>query len=125
MSNIDGVRYIPPTSSIDSYSLASASDLIITFGSTIGVESLYLGKPTISLAKCSATVFRCLRYVESTDELEKYLLNPSSAFMSSWRYYLEDYSIFWLFEGINNRWSHPLELDKEALIEKAYFIFKS
>ena len=35
-----------------SYKLIEASDLIITSGSTIGLESIYLGKPSITIAEC-------------------------------------------------------------------------
>jgi len=114
LSCIDDIRYIPPSSTLDSYSLACDSDIVLTYGSTIGVESLFLNKPTISLAKCSASVFRCLRQVHSTSELERYILDPVTSFLPSWRYYLEDYAIFWLYEGCYNRWKMPLSLDIEV-----------
>jgi len=38
---------IRPDSHIDSYELISSSDVVFTFGSTIGLEAIYLGKPVI------------------------------------------------------------------------------
>lgn len=38
---------IPADSKIDSYELMSASEKVITFGSTMGIESVYWGKPSI------------------------------------------------------------------------------
>ena len=35
-----------------SYKLIEESDLVITSGSTIGIESIYLGKPSITIAEC-------------------------------------------------------------------------
>ena len=40
---------IPPESTISSYSLLDASEKIITFGSTVGVEAVYAKKPSILL----------------------------------------------------------------------------
>jgi len=38
---------IPADSKIDSYELMSACEKVITFGSTVGIESVYWGKPSI------------------------------------------------------------------------------
>ncbi|MEA3485589.1 MAG: hypothetical protein U9R03_02655 [Candidatus Aerophobetes bacterium] len=38
---------IPPESKIDTYALIKASNKIITFGSTVGIEASFLGKPSI------------------------------------------------------------------------------
>lgn len=41
------ILYLSPKSEVSSYELIEACDLIITFGSTIGIETTYLGKPSI------------------------------------------------------------------------------
>ena len=41
---------IPPESSVSSYSLMDSADVIIVFGSTMGIEAAYWGKPVINLA---------------------------------------------------------------------------
>lgn len=42
---------ILPESDMDSYSLIDASDAVVTYGSTIGVESVYWGVPSILLGR--------------------------------------------------------------------------
>jgi hypothetical protein len=45
----DGLNIIHATSSVDSYALAKETDIVITFGSQLSVESAYLGKYVIVL----------------------------------------------------------------------------
>ncbi len=48
----NGFYWIDQDDTNSSYKLIEASDLIITSGSTIGLESIYLGKPSITIAEC-------------------------------------------------------------------------
>lgn len=43
------LKIVPPKSDIDSYSLLSGCDLVVTCGSTIGAEAAACGKPVMSL----------------------------------------------------------------------------
>ncbi len=47
--NYSNLTVIPGTSSVSTYSLMDAADIIIVFGSTTGIESAYWGKPVICL----------------------------------------------------------------------------
>lgn len=47
----EGVLHYPPESDIDSYQLCEQADIVISFGSTIGVEASYYGKPSILLGR--------------------------------------------------------------------------
>lgn len=47
--NLENLIIVEPTSKISSYTLLEKSDKIITFGSTLGVEATYFGKPSILL----------------------------------------------------------------------------
>jgi hypothetical protein len=47
--NFPNLSVIPPESMIDSYALMSASSTIATFGSTIGIEGVFWGKPSVLL----------------------------------------------------------------------------
>jgi len=49
---------VDPLSKIDSYKLAQESDLIITFGSTIGLESVFLKKNVINLSASYYAAFK-------------------------------------------------------------------
>jgi hypothetical protein len=46
------IRIIHPESTISSYKLLKKADKIITFGSTMGIEATYWGKPSINLGNC-------------------------------------------------------------------------
>ncbi|MCB1099209.1 MAG: hypothetical protein KDN22_26805 [Verrucomicrobiae bacterium] len=48
----DNVEVIAPESDVDSYALMSHVDKVITFGSTIGIEAAYWGKPSILVGRC-------------------------------------------------------------------------
>jgi hypothetical protein len=41
------IRVIPPESDVDTYALMDACDRVLTFGSTMGIESSFFGKPSI------------------------------------------------------------------------------
>lgn len=49
------VTVIPANSSISSYTLMEVANKVITFGSTMGIESAYWGKKTMVLAPCFYT----------------------------------------------------------------------
>lgn len=44
-----GVNIIPPDSEVSTYALVDAADLIVTFGSTVGVEATYWRKPSVRI----------------------------------------------------------------------------
>jgi hypothetical protein len=44
-------EFIPADSSISTYALIDACDAVLTFGSTVGVEALYRGKPSILMGR--------------------------------------------------------------------------
>lgn len=48
----DGVTVIPANSSISSYALLRASDCVLTFGSTMGIEATYWRKPSVLAGTC-------------------------------------------------------------------------
>lgn len=51
ISKFDFVQYFSPTSEIDTYALIDASEVVITFGSTVGFEALGRGKKVVCLTK--------------------------------------------------------------------------
>jgi len=52
--HIEGNNFtvIPPESKISSYALIGAADTVISFGSTVGIEAAFWGKPSILAGKC-------------------------------------------------------------------------
>lgn len=69
----DNFIIIPPTSDVSSYSLMDAADLIIVFGSTMGIESAYWGKPVICLAYALYALLKVVYVPKSEEELYELL----------------------------------------------------
>ncbi len=46
------VKIILPDSSVDSYALMEQADLVVSFGSSAGIEAVYWGTPSILLGRC-------------------------------------------------------------------------
>lgn len=52
LSKYGNITVIPPESEISTYALMEACEKTVTFGSTMGVEATYWGKPSILLGRC-------------------------------------------------------------------------
>jgi len=50
--NFPNLEVLPPESSVDSYALLDAAEKVITFGSSIGIESVWWKKPSVLLGPC-------------------------------------------------------------------------
>jgi hypothetical protein len=70
LSSIDNVVIIPSDSKVDTYSLIEKSNLIVTFGSTVGVEAAFKKKPVISIGRHNlAQYFGCLKNTTKDSEI--------------------------------------------------------
>lgn len=69
LDNLKNVTVIPPESKISTYSVMKESDLIITFGSTIGIEAVYYSKKAIMIGKSFYMNLPGVVSVKSKDEL--------------------------------------------------------
>lgn len=47
------IHLIAPEEKIDSYALLDSADIVVSYGSTIGMEAAYAGKPSILIGPCS------------------------------------------------------------------------
>jgi hypothetical protein len=63
------LNVIWPEQVVDSYALLDACAKVITFGSTMGVEATYLGKPSILVGKALYENFNCAYLPKSHDEV--------------------------------------------------------
>lgn len=76
------LRVIPANSSVDSYSLLDASSKVITFGSTMGMEAVYWGKPSILIGRCIyerlGSVYAPKTHLELIKLLKNHRLKKSS-----------------------------------------------
>jgi hypothetical protein len=73
----DSTQFILPNSNISSYDLLDAADLVLTFGSTIGIESAWNNKPTLLFGRASyEDAGFCHRYTDF-ESLKQALQNDS------------------------------------------------
>ena len=69
----DNLVVIWPDEKIDSYELIRASDKVLVYGSTIGIEAAYLNKPTILAARALYENLGCVYTPSSHQEVVKLL----------------------------------------------------
>lgn len=67
LSEYSNITIIMPSDKISTYSLMDKCDKIVTFGSTMGVESCYWGKPSILIGHC-AYEMQNVCYIPKTKE---------------------------------------------------------
>jgi len=68
------VHIIKPESKVDSYALLDVAYKVITFGSSIGVESTYWGKPVMLLAKAYYSMSDVAHVPASRDAIKQMIL---------------------------------------------------
>lgn len=73
----DNLTVIPADSVVSSYSLLDGASKIIVFGSTMGVESSYWGKPVINLAYAMYNLMDVVYIPKDEEELWKLIDNPA------------------------------------------------
>lgn len=111
---------ILPESPVSSYALLDACDLIITFGSTVGIEAVYAGKPSISLGRTLYEDLDAVIKPESHDELisviQNYLNNKSLPEGGNVEDTIEKYGFFMKMGGL------PMEYVKMHSVNEAKMI---
>jgi hypothetical protein len=70
------IRVIPPDSDVDTYALMDACDRVLTFGSEMGIESAFFGKPSIVVGQVPFGHLGSV-YVPNSHEAVIDLLNDS------------------------------------------------
>jgi hypothetical protein len=48
----ENIFIVPPESTVSSYAMLDASDVVLTFGSTMGIEATYWRKPSVLAGQC-------------------------------------------------------------------------
>ena len=64
-------------SNVDSYTLMSQADVVVTYGSTTGVEAAYAKRPVVVLGPSAYDELGCALRVRTLDELRAALSNPT------------------------------------------------
>lgn len=73
----DNVVVIPPESPVDSYALMARADLVVTWGSMVGVEAANAGRPSIVIADAFYSGLGCVYEPETIDALDALLSDES------------------------------------------------
>lgn len=76
-SNYKNVRVIPADSKISTYALIDHCDKIITFGSSVGIEATYWGKPSILIGKSMYMNLDVTYNITDEKSLENLLIDES------------------------------------------------
>lgn len=67
--------HLDPYSTVDSYALMEQADVVVTYGSTTGVEAAYAGRPVIVMGPSAYDQLGCARFVATPDELSAALVD--------------------------------------------------
>lgn len=104
LSIYSNVSVIPADSAVSSYSLLDAANTVVTFGSTMGIESVYWGKPTVLLCGAGYYKLNCCYIPHSKDALYDLIqrdLQPRDQIQAiKYGYYL-----------LNDQWTGPTYFD--------------
>ena len=73
-ANVD--LHIGPESTVDSYELMRKADVVVTYGSTSGVEAAFIGKPVIVMGPSAYNKLGCALEVFNVDQLRTAIENP-------------------------------------------------
>ena len=94
LEKYDNLTIIPPDSNVSTYSLMEVCEKVITFGSTMGVEASFWGKPSILLGRSLYENLDACYRVSSKEEvislIEGYLEPKSKIGAIKYAYYLLD-----------------------------------
>ena len=75
----EGIEVIAPGSPISSYAMVDAADCVVTFGSTIGIEAAYWGRPSVLLAQAPFRAMGSTYDAESVEQAKAWLADRSLA----------------------------------------------
>lgn len=103
----DNFTIIPPNSEVSTYELVRSADKVVTFGSTVGIEATFWGKPSILAGTCYYRNLDSVYMPSSHADLINMLLsnlqpkNKTGALM--YAYYMNTFGInfkYFMAEGI-------------------------
>lgn len=72
----ENIHLVTFDSKVDSYAVLDDSDVVVTFGSTIGMEATFWGKPTVQVGHSLFESFDIVYLPESRDAITQLLLSP-------------------------------------------------
>lgn len=70
--------HLDPHSDVDSYELMRAADLVVTYGSTSGVEAAFARRPVVVMGPSAYNILGCATQVRTRTELERAIAHPQA-----------------------------------------------
>jgi capsule polysaccharide export protein KpsC/LpsZ len=95
LGHISGVSIVSFDSEVDTYALIDRSDIVVTAGSTVGIEAVYWGRPSITLGPSYYSELNVTHYPTSTAELQAMIssnnLNVDRELTIPYGYYMKTF----------------------------------
>jgi len=111
------LQVIPSNSNIDSYALMNWADVVISYGSTAGIEAAYWGKPSILLGDSGYSGLGCV--YEPANKAEVYALLADRNLAPLPQEKCLPYGYFSLVMGIKYRYYSPANLSGGIFLGKS------
>lgn len=93
------LEIVMPTSSVCSYALLEASNVVVSFGSTMGMEACYWGKPSVLVGRCSYENLGSTYNPKSHDELIQILVRRDILPLPKMGAF--KFALFWMCGGVS------------------------
>jgi hypothetical protein len=102
--------HLDPHSDVDSYELMRAADLVITYGSTSGVEAAFARKPVIVMGPSAYNILGCATQVVNFEELKQAMAAPKAGQWSG----AVSYGLIMKRRGFNRKYAHRFAQVKDT-----------
>lgn len=106
---------IAPDEKVDSYALLDSADVVVSYGSTIGMEAAYWGRPSVLLGPCSYSGSSAVLSPGNREELAA-LLVQAGGLRAPVRDLCLPYGNYYLSYGTPFRYYRPLSLSEGAFL---------
>lgn len=116
-------EFIQPDDAIDSYALMDAANLVITYGSSTGVECVYWGTPSICVANSMHSELKIAHVPDTKEELWKLLdsesIEPLKEDLFKYAYFMMSFGIpFRDFKASGQQEGKYLGIDLNNLVSR-------
>ena len=98
----DNFTIIFPDESVNSYALIHACDKVVSFGSTVGIESSYLNKPSILFGNSFYRGLDCVYEPKTYDELFDLIQRDDLTAKSNFNIFLYPFTVYHRGDKLNN-----------------------
>jgi hypothetical protein len=109
------IHIIAPEDRVDSYALLDSADVVVSYGSTIGMEAAYWGRPSILVGPCSYAGSPAVIEPVGCHELAL-MLSPSEKLHPPARELCLPYGNYHLSYGTPFRYYHPVSLSEGTFL---------